>query len=142
VLTRQLGKFRPNWSSKATRRAIGTRGTGRGRRTLTSLVAREKLDDLLADTGQVGAQADEDLGGDTLALAHEPEQHVLGADVVVAELQRLRRDSSRTFFARGVNGGDLSGRPRGPIVSSTFSRTARARCEDSSALAATPSPRE
>ena len=32
---------------------------------------------------------DEHLGGDALALAHEAEEHVLGADVVVAELQGL-----------------------------------------------------
>ena len=69
--------------------AFGARGTWRGCRTLTSLVAREQLNDLLAHTSQVGAQADEDLGGDTLALAYEAEQHVLGADVVVTQLKRL-----------------------------------------------------
>ena len=54
-----------------------------------ALVARQQLDDLLADPGQVGAELDEDLGGDALALADEAEQDVLGADVVVAELQGL-----------------------------------------------------
>ena len=39
--------------------------------------------------GQVGAELHEHLGGDALALADEPEEDVLGADVVVAELQRL-----------------------------------------------------
>ncbi len=34
-------------------------------------------------------EADQDLGGHTFALADEPEEHVLGADVVVSELQRL-----------------------------------------------------
>ena len=38
---------------------------------------------------QVGAELDEHLGGDALALADETEQDVLGADVVVAELERL-----------------------------------------------------
>ena len=71
--------------------ALGARGAGRGRCALAALVAREKLDDLLADAGQVGAEADEDLGGDALALAHETEQHVLGADVVVTELERLAK---------------------------------------------------
>ena len=52
-------------------------------------VARQQLDDLLAHPGQVGAELDEHLGGDALALADEAEQDVLGADVVVAELQRL-----------------------------------------------------
>ena len=38
---------------------------------------------------QVGAELHEHLGGDALALTDEAEQDVLGADVVVAELQRL-----------------------------------------------------
>ena len=38
---------------------------------------------------QVGAELHEHLGGDALALADQAEQDVLGADVVVAELQRL-----------------------------------------------------
>ena len=54
-----------------------------------ALVAREQLDHLLADAGKVGAEADEDLGRHAFALTHETEQHVLGADVVVTELQRL-----------------------------------------------------
>ena len=36
---------------------------------------------------EVGAQLHEHLGGDALALADQPEQDVLGADVVVTELQ-------------------------------------------------------
>ncbi len=53
-----------------------------------------------------------------------------------------RRESSRTFFARGVNGGaPLGGLPALPIVSSTFSRTASSEMSmDSSAVAAMPSP--
>src|SRR5665213_1708292 len=83
---------------------------------LLALVARQELDDLLAHPGQVGPEALEHLGGDTLALAHQPEQHVLGADPVGAV-------------------------PARPIVSSTFSRTASNETpRDSSALAATPSP--
>ena len=54
-----------------------------------ALVAGQELDDLLADAGEVGAELDEDLGGDALALADQAEQDVLGADVVVAELQGL-----------------------------------------------------
>ena len=63
-------------------------GAGDGRRLL-ALVAREQLDDLLAHLVEVGAELDQHLGGDTLALADEAEQDVLGADVVVAELQRF-----------------------------------------------------
>src|SRR5439155_24803514 len=52
-------------------------------------VAGQELDDLLADARQIGAQLHEDLRGDALAFADEPEEDVLGADVVVTELQRL-----------------------------------------------------
>ena len=38
---------------------------------------------------EIGAELHEHLRGDAFALADEPEQDVLGADVVVAELQRL-----------------------------------------------------
>ncbi len=38
---------------------------------------------------EIGAELDEHLCGYTLALAYEAEENVFGADVVVAELQRL-----------------------------------------------------
>src|SRR6185503_3660866 len=60
-----------------------------GALVLLALVAAQQLDDLLADPVQVGAELDQHLGGDTLALADQAEQDVLGPDVVVAELQRL-----------------------------------------------------
>ena len=53
------------------------------------MVAGEELDHLLADPGEIGAELDEHLCGDALTLADQAEQDVLGADVVVAELQRL-----------------------------------------------------
>ena len=49
----------------------------------------QKLDDLLADPGEVGAELDEHLGGHALALPDETQENVLGADVVVSELQRF-----------------------------------------------------
>ena len=61
---------------------LGPGGSGTG----AALVPGQELDDLLADPGQVGAELDEHLCRDALALADEPEQDVLGADVVVAEL--------------------------------------------------------
>ena len=67
--------------------ATGRRG-GRGRRLL-ALEAGEQLDDLLADPVEVRAELLQHLGGDALALADQAEQDVLGADVGVAELQRL-----------------------------------------------------
>ena len=73
----------------ASRRRGGGAGLLAGWPPRRALVAREQLDDLLADPRQVGAELHEHLGGDALALTDEAEQDVLGADVVVAELQRL-----------------------------------------------------
>ena len=64
---------------------LGSAGGG----GLLALEAGEQLDDLLADPVEVGAELDQHLGGDALALTDQAEQDVLGADVVVAELQRL-----------------------------------------------------
>jgi len=81
--------LRPNWSSTSELEgALARAGAGSSRLAL-ALVARQQLDDLLADPVEVGPQLDEDLGGDALALADQTQQDVLGADVVVAELQRL-----------------------------------------------------
>ena len=80
-------RLRPNWSSTSDVDGVRLSAAGAGR--LLALVAVEQLDDLLADLVQVGAQLDQDLRGNALALADEAEQDVLGADVVVAELQRL-----------------------------------------------------
>ena len=76
---------------------------------LLALVAAEQLDDLLAHAVEVGAELDEHLGGDALALADEAEQDVLGADVVVAELQRLaQRELEHLLGARRER--DVAGR--------------------------------
>ena len=74
-------------------------------------VARQQLDDLLADAAEVGAQLDEHLGGDALALADEAEQDVLGADVVVAELQRLAQRELEDLLGPGGEG-DVARRRR------------------------------
>ena len=88
------------------RRALGG-AAGRGR--LLALVTGEQLDDLLADAVEVGAELHQDLGGDALALADQAEQDVLGADVVVAELQRLaQRQLQHLLGPRGE--GDVTGR--------------------------------
>ena len=50
---------------------------------------------------QVGAELHEHLGGDALALADEAEEDVLGADVVVAELQRLAQRELEDLLRRG-----------------------------------------
>ncbi len=73
------------------RRRACLAGTTAGARLLRllALVAGQELDDLLADPVEVGAELDQNLRGNALALADEAEQDVLCADVVVAELPRL-----------------------------------------------------
>ena len=65
----------------------GTAGTARLPRLLGALA--EQSDDRLADTAQVTDLADDHLGGDTFALPYQSEEQVLGADVAMAELERL-----------------------------------------------------
>ena len=79
-----------------------------------ALVAGEELDDLLADPGQVGAELHEHLGGDALALADQPEEDVLGADVVVAELQRLAERQLEDLLGAGRER-DVPGRRRAAL---------------------------
>ena len=71
-----------------------------------ALVARQELDHLLAHAGQVGAELHEHLRGHAFALTDEAEEDVLGADVVVTELQRLTKreleDLLRTRRERDV----------------------------------------
>ena len=64
---------------------------------------------------QVGAQLHEHLRGDALALADEAEEDVLGADVVVAELQRLaQRQLEHLLGARRE--GDVTRRRRAALA--------------------------
>ncbi len=71
----------------------------------------EHADDLVADLLRVGVEVEQDARGDALVLAHEPEQDVLGADVVVAQAQRLaQRELEHLLGARrerDLPGGDL-----------------------------------
>ena len=78
-------------------------------------VARQELDDLLADPRQVGAELHEDLGGDALALADQAQQDVLGADVVVAELQGLPQGELQHLLGAGREG-DVPGRRRAALA--------------------------
>ena len=112
-------RLRPNWSS--TGEPVGASwpdaraGTG-GRPLLAArrLVAGQELDHLLAHPGKVGTEADQHLGGHALALADQAEEHVLGADVVVAELQRLPQRQLQDLLGPGRerrgSGGRRSGR--------------------------------
>ena len=67
----------------------GALGRAARRRRLLALVPRQQLDDLLPHPVEVGAELHQHLGCDALALPDEPEEDVLGTDVVVPELQRL-----------------------------------------------------
>ena len=79
------------------------------------LVARKQLDNLLADPGQVCTQADQHLRGHAFTLADQAEQHVLGPDVVVAELQSLPQGKLQDLLGpwgeRRRPGGGRPGRP-------------------------------
>ena len=55
--------------------------------TAGAFVSAQQLDDLLAHARQIGAQFHQHLCCDAFTLTDETEQDVLGADVVVAELQ-------------------------------------------------------
>ncbi len=76
-----------------------------------------------------------------LRLADQAEQDVFGADVVVAELERLAQGQLEDLLGRGVNGTGPSRRLALADDLSTCWRTAsREMFRDSSAFAATPSP--
>src|SRR5699024_8875988 len=57
--------------------------------TLATLVAGEKLNNLLAHARQISAELDQHLGCHALTLADEAEKQELGADVFVAHLETL-----------------------------------------------------
>src|SRR5205814_6890585 len=99
-------------------RAAGLRLAGAaalGRALLAAGVAGQQLDDLLAHAGQVGAQLDEHLRGDALAFADQPEEDVLGADVVVAELQRFAQAQLQDLLGAGCER-DVAGRGRATVT--------------------------
>ena len=77
--------------------------------------AGQHADDLVADLLRVGVEVGEDARRHALVLADEAEQDVLGADVVVAERQRLpQRQLEHLLRPRGerdLPGGDLLARP-------------------------------
>jgi hypothetical protein len=94
------------------------------------------------DAYRIGAEPGKDLGGSALSFLGEGQQDVHGADVVVAEPQRLvqRQFECRLGARRERN---VPGRPRSPrpMISSTCCRAAsRLMPSDPSALAAMPSP--
>ncbi len=64
----------------------------------------------MADPGEVGSQLDQHLGGHALALADEAQEDVLGADVVVAQLERLAQRELEDLLGPGGEGDVAAGR--------------------------------
>ena len=121
----------------------GGRGAGRRRAPFLArfLGLRQQLDHLLADPAQVRAEFEEHLRGRALALADQAEQDVLGADVVVTELERLPpRQVQRLLGPQRVLVVVTRHFLLWPVISSIFPRTAsRLIPIDSRASAAIPS---
>ncbi len=83
-----------------------------GRRPLAAPAGTgQHPDDLIADLLGVGVEVEQDAGRDALVLAHEAEQDVLGADVVVAQGERLAQRQLEHLLGprreRDLPGGDL-----------------------------------
>ena len=109
-----LVRLRPNWSSSLLD-FLSPLWPPRALALLAPAGAGQHADDLVADLLRVGVEVGEDARGDALVLAHEAEQDVLGADVVVAERERLpQRQLEHLLRPRGerdLPGGDLLARP-------------------------------
>ena len=100
---------------RRSRRVVARGGTLAGADRLLALIARHELDHLLAHAAEVGAEADQHGGGHAFALAHQTEQHVLGPDVAVAQLQRFaQRELENLLGPRGERRGAAGGRPGHP----------------------------
>ena len=72
-------------------RALRLLARGAALALLAPAGAGEHADDLVADLLGVGVEVEQDPGRDAFVLAHEPEQDVLGADVVVPERERFSK---------------------------------------------------
>jgi hypothetical protein len=110
-----LVRLRPNWSSSFEDflPSPGPRGAGLREPALAGARsggrrAGEHPDDLVADLLRVRVEVEQDAGGDALVLAHEAEQDVLGADVVVARAT-APRGAQLEHLLRARREGDLAG---------------------------------
>src|SRR5437016_939786 len=66
--------------------------------TLPAAGAREHADDLVANLLGIGVEVEQDARRDSLVLANEAEQDVLGADVVVSERKRFPQRQLEDFL--------------------------------------------
>ncbi len=83
-----LVRLRPNWSRTLAARLLSEPPA---RLRAAAAGAAERAHDLVADLLGLGVEVEEDARGHSLVLAHEAEQDVFGADVVVAEAQGLTK---------------------------------------------------
>ena len=103
-----LVRLRPNWSSSF-EDFLPSPWPPPAPRALTAAAgAGQHPDDLVADLVGVGVEVEQDAGGDALVLAHQAEQDVLRADVVVAERERLAQRQLQHLL-RPRREGDLAG---------------------------------
>src|SRR3954447_10063170 len=93
------------------RAATGRAGARLPAALATAAGPGQHADDLVADLLGVGVEVEQDPGGDALVLADEPQQDVLGADVVVAQAQRLAQSQLEDLLGprreRDLAAGDL-----------------------------------
>ena len=109
AVARGLGEVAPELVKDLASALGGLGGLAADGDLFLALVAGEQLDDLLAHAVEVGAELHEHLRSDSFALANEPEQDVLGADVVVAELQRFAQAQLENLLRTGREG-NVTGR--------------------------------
>ena len=101
-------RLRPNWSRSFELFDFSPAGP-RAAAALAAAGTGEHANDLVADLLRVGVEVEQDARGDAFVLAHESEQDVLRADVVVAERERFtQRELEHLLRARRER--DLSGR--------------------------------
>ncbi len=84
------------WSRQPTRQVVGC-----SKRVFAGFDRTEQFDHFFPRLVEIDALLLENLGPHALALADEAEQDVLGADVVVAELQRLAQRMFQCGLGRG-----------------------------------------
>ena len=75
---------------------------------LSTFVAGQQLDNLLAHAWQVGAELGQHLRGDAIALANETQQQELSTDVLVSHLQALTQGELKNLLGTWSKG-DVAG---------------------------------
>ena len=93
--------------------------TSAGGGRLFALVARQQLNDLLANPVQISAKLDEYLRCDTFAFSDEAQENVLGSNVVVPELQCLTKRQLENLLRPGSKG-NMSTRGLLPLTDDLF----------------------